>query len=170
MSLNYFPTEPGGYLHWDEADCGTMKALSANPSISYAYSDELVGKYHSWSKAFGVTYESGFRYVIYPVTILLIFISWVSEMDRLFVQNEVKLLGFQRLTIGHDIAKPWTEMVLMGYEEIFQKAVYQDGTEGKANGLGLEGWRVAFEKSAVEHQRGAKITMDMVTALGRKAI
>lgn len=90
-------------------------------------------------------------------------------MGKLFTENGLQLLNQRRIPISNDIAKPWTDAMLLATDDILTNIIIpscaQDGHSSSSTGE----WRSMFNAMALECKQGQSITMDMLITVARKA-
>lgn len=79
------------------------------------------------------------------------------------------MLHYDRFPILDDIAKPWTEMMLMGIEDSIATMTKLSQDQSESGAPSMQQWRDVFDKAAEERKQGVSIRMDMISAVGRKA-
>lgn len=142
--------KPGGFLQWDEKETGpSFKAQAPNPAISKDYTDHFLDKFYEHCARIGLQFQ------------------WISELDDIFTSHGVEVLYSHRQTISDDLSKASTDNWLMGLEEFGNVATARvvDGPLGTR-----EEFEGMYADMVRETTRGVSITMDMVVAVGRKAV
>ena len=95
--------------------------------------------------------------------------SWVRNLDQFFERADLSVLTFDRLPIHDDLAKPWTEMQLMGFEDLIETTFIPAASDDPSVKPTAEEWRNMYKDAEKATTQGMSIRMDMIICAGRKA-
>ena len=89
-------------------------------------------------------------------------------MDQVLFRHNVQMLHYDRFPILDDIAKPWTEMMLMGIDDSIASMTKLSQDQSESGAPSMQQWRDVFEKAAEERKQGVSIRMNIIVQLGER--
>ena len=89
-------------------------------------------------------------------------------MDNVFLKHGLQVVDQKRLPIGNQMAKPWTDMQIMAYQDFIEHDVIPSCIDQDSSSPTPMEWREMLRNVIAECQQGLSITMDMTYVLGRK--
>lgn len=93
---------------------------------------------------------------------------WATQIDNLFIGHGLELCFYQRLPIKDEIKKPWTDVQVTAAGEQIKNVVIPACKEGEEPSP--EKWLQLLDGLVAESQQNQAHTMDMIIAVGRKAM